>query len=53
MSLGVKYEITPTVHWERPVSYDIRPLFTYNICYFEVYRHFFTGEAVIGVDFCG
>ena len=35
--------MTPTVHGERAVNYEIRPLFVYSICYLEVYRHFLEG----------
>ena len=50
MSLGVK--LPPTVRGERPVSYEICALFTYRICYWEAYRHFFgEGSVVLWMDF--
>ena len=36
----------PTASGERPLSYKIYPLFTYSICYWEVYINFLDGGGV-------
>jgi len=45
MSLGVKWP--PAVREERPVSYEICPLFTYSI-FIGMYNYIFRGNFVIG-----
>ena len=53
----------PTVRGEMPVRYEVFPLFTYSICYWEVYRRgeeqicnwgrFSLGESALGKEISG
>ena len=51
MSLGMTY--SPTVPGGGAASYKIRPVFTYNNGYWEVYRRFQGDFLVLGVGLRG
>jgi len=43
--------MTPHSLWERALSYEICPLFTYSICDWNIYGHFLGGGIFCREDF--